>query len=179
MSKEQWVDVAGYEGLYRVSSLGYIQSHHQGRWKRLHPFLSRSGYLRISFYLNGQETMYYVHRCVADTFLGPAPDNHQTNHLDGNKLNNAVGNLQWVTPTENLVHAERLGLMNHPRGEKHRSSKLTAKEVRAIRHAYTKGVNTQADIAVMFGVGQQHISNIVNHRSWRQLQKSTEEAVVL
>lgn len=179
MSKEQWVDIAGYRGLYQISNDGHIESCRQGRWKRMCFTLTRDGYLRVSLRLDGGRKTYCVHRLVAEAFIGPAPDNYETNHLDGNKLNNAVENLEWVTHTENLAHAERLGLMNRACGAKNGNSKLTVKQVQVIRHTYAQGKKTQAKIATMFGVSQAHVSEIVHCRVWRHIQGSTHKAVVL
>jgi hypothetical protein len=70
----------------------------------------RDGYLKIDISINGERFGYFVHRLVAQAFV-PNPDKRpQVNHIDGNKANNHVSNLEWVNNSENQAHAIKLGL---------------------------------------------------------------------
>lgn len=122
--KEEWRPVVGFEEDYEVSSLGRVRSidrvreciskygkpyiqHYKGRDKKL--LDSWDGYLEthLQHYENGESRNYYarVHRLVADAFI-PNPDNKpQVNHKNGNKKDNRVENLEWVTEAENTQHA--------------------------------------------------------------------------
>ena len=74
------------------------------------PVVSKDGYLRVRLNSTVKNTMYFVHRLVAQAFI-PNPDNRpQVNHIDGNKLNNDVSNLEWVTAKDNIHHAWSVGL---------------------------------------------------------------------
>ena len=110
--KEIWKDIQGYEGLYQVSNLGRIKRV----WckpKILTPKPNKKGYLRIYFYKGKNKKFLRVHRLVAQAFI-PNPENKpQINHIDGNKSNNCVSNLEWVTNDENYKHALKMGLTNH------------------------------------------------------------------
>eukprot|EP00438_Fugacium_kawagutii_P003825 Skav230272 [mRNA] locus=scaffold3387:507055:507702:- [translate_table: standard] len=94
-----------------VSSLGRVQFSN-GRMSPGH--LEKSGYCSAWITLASQSRNELVHRLVAYAFLGPPPSLHHThiNHKDGNKANNAVQNLEYVTPAENMQHSYRLGSRN-------------------------------------------------------------------
>ena len=121
-----WKDVVGYEGLYKVSEYGEVKS--LKRTKKINNHSSATteiperilaqditcwGYLRVALYKNGIRKYYKVHRLVALAFI-PNPENkEQVNHIDGNKLNNCVENLEWCTRIENMVHARLNGLIGN------------------------------------------------------------------
>lgn len=95
---------------YEVSNLGNVRNKKTG--KVLKPDKTIKGYLRVNFLKDGKLKHYLVHRLVATVFI-PNPENKpQVNHIDGDKTNNQVENLEWNTYSENLKHAFRTGL-NH------------------------------------------------------------------
>jgi hypothetical protein len=99
---EIWKDVIGYEGLYQVSNLGNVVSNRSK--KTMKPFLNSSGYLRLCLCKNGKTKKHYIHRLVAYSFNENKNTNLQVNHIDGNKTNNNVLNLEIITARENLCH---------------------------------------------------------------------------
>ena len=113
---ELWKDIPNYEGYYEVSSLGNFRAKDRyidSRWggKRLYhgkPLLTElmeDGYSRIVLMKDGKKKRYMTHRLVALAFI-PNPNNlPQVNHLDGNRHNNVVSNLEWCTQSENEIHA--------------------------------------------------------------------------
>ena len=66
-----------------------------------------NGYLQVSLYYNGQESRCWVHRLIAVAFLGPCPDGFQVNHKNGNRTDNRIENLEYVTPQENIYDKAR------------------------------------------------------------------------
>lgn len=109
---EQWVDIAGYEGFYQVSSLGRVKTVERYEAERNRIIRERirvpvavHGYLYCELWKNGKHKRYAIHRLVATAFI-PNPDGRpQVNHLDGDKTNNSVTNLEWCTASENERHA--------------------------------------------------------------------------
>lgn len=116
----KWIRINSHKG-YEVSSAGQIRSierevMNSATTKRLvksrikKPFISREGYGYVQLYENDKRTVCAIHRLVATAFI-PNPDNKpMVNHLDGNKLNNNVYNLEWCTCSENHRHAWDTGL---------------------------------------------------------------------
>lgn len=116
---EEWKPF--FNGLYEVSNLGNTRravdgiNTKAGRLKK--PSINTYGYLMIGAFDNGKRTNVFVHRAVMEAFVGPCPEGMAVNHKDGNKLNNRVDNLEYVTPKENMIHAAKHGLT--AKGEKH------------------------------------------------------------
>lgn len=107
MKDRRVAPIKGYEGLYVVTSDGAVIGLKSG--KELMPMKNR-GYLRVKLYKNAQPKMYLIHRLVASAFIPNDQDKEQVNHKDGNKSNNNVSNLEWVTQSENQIHAYVNGL---------------------------------------------------------------------
>lgn len=107
---EQWKQVIGYEGKYEVSNLGNVRN---SRLLLMKPIITKQGYVRIGF-RNPEKKMFNVHRLVGFAFILNPENKPFINHIDGNKLNNNVLNLEWVTQSENELHAHRLGLKPKP-----------------------------------------------------------------
>lgn len=106
VTQETFLPLPGFEGIYTVSSLGYL---HNGR-KALVPYQINSGYLCVKLHNNKRRTSVLVHRMVANAFLPNPQCKNEVNHKDGNKQNNAVTNLEWVTSAENKQHAWKAGV---------------------------------------------------------------------
>jgi hypothetical protein len=105
-------DIPGYEGLYSATTDGEIVSLITTRTRRrgmIKPFVNTGGYLRVNLYRGGKQTKHYVHRLVAATYL-PNPEKYGcVNHIDANRQNNRVDNLEWCTPKYNVGFSHRLG----------------------------------------------------------------------
>ena len=105
MNDEYYIDVIGFEGKYQISNMGNIKNCNTG--KVLQIFFDRpmNGYARVSLVTEpGKFKNYRVHRLVANHFI-PNPENKKTvNHIDGDKRNNAVDNLEWASNYENNRH---------------------------------------------------------------------------
>lgn len=97
---EIWKPVKGYEGLYEVSNAGRIKSVCAGRWKTTiirKLVVDKDGYLTVNLKSNGKYRCLKVHRIVAEAFISNPDKLPQVNHIDENKQNNAVSNLEWCT----------------------------------------------------------------------------------
>lgn len=112
MDYEYWRTIPSFP-VYSASNLGRIRNDRTNRI--MHVFMNTRGYLALSIYINGERFQQMVHRLVAEAFLGgPYPD-LDVNHIDGNKTNNCIENLEWCTRTENVRHAVHNGLRPGPR----------------------------------------------------------------
>ena len=144
-------DVVGYEGLYKISEYGEIFITKRNKFLKTHRH--RGGYDVATLSRQGRKKNHYVHRLVGEAFLEP-PENvnqNQINHIDGNKNNNHLSNLEWVSPSENFNHAVRTGLINNIVliEEEH-------KKVMAYLYIHTK--LTQSEIADVFDVSDATVS---------------------
>lgn len=94
---------------YEASSEGQIRRI--GKARALAPSASGHGYLKVVVFRGGPRVTRKVHTLVAEAFLGPRPAGHETNHIDCDKHNNAVANLEYVTRAQNMAHASLRGRM--------------------------------------------------------------------
>ena len=123
---EIWKDIAGYEGLYQISSLGRVKSlGNKSNHKK--PIILKQSlvmqYLCVGLTKNSKGKMYKVHRLVADAFIPNPKNKPQVNHINGNKIDNRVENLEWNTESENLKHAFKNGLKKQYIGSENSRSK--------------------------------------------------------
>jgi len=155
---ENWKDIAGYEGHYQISDCGRVKSLKFGA--ELILAQAKTNYLSVSLWLDGKLKVVKVHRLVAEAFIPNMDNKPQVNHLDGNKFNNKVENLEWATRSENANHALALGLM--PKGLNHKNAKVDHDRVHAFHLSNPE--LSQAKIANVFGVCQSLICRILKRK---------------
>lgn len=168
-----WKDIPGYEGYYEVSNNGNVRSVNRwsvnslGYWRHLKGAMkakmkTRCGYLKVILCKDGKDKTIMVHQAVAMAFLGYMGGSKKStvNHIDGDKTNNQVDNLEVVSMTENRRHAIRMGLWNQ-RGVNAIKAKLTSEDLRNIRQLYSTHQYTQKQLACMFNVGKSTIGRAV------------------
>ena len=172
---EIWKDIKGYEGLYQVSNRGRVKSLERiVMRKNGRPYsvpelikarqIDRKGYDRIGLNKNGKKKRFFVHRLVLQAFNSSSDETLEVNHIDGNKLNNNVENLEWVTSSENSIHAFKNNLHNH-QGERNTNASITDSEAKEIKKLKGKGL-TQKEVGEMFGTTYYVVANIWNRRGW-------------
>lgn len=174
-----WKDVPGFEGLYIVNELGIVkgvdrivyrsdgvkQTYKESIKKQS---ISKRGYYYVTLSKDGKSTKVKIHRLIGKLFI-PNPENKpQLNHIDGNKLNNSLDNLEWVTNKENSNHAIYSGLIDN-KGSKNGMSKLTEEEVIDIRNMKHSGMFNIKEIAYCFKVSETCIYNIINRKRWNHI----------
>lgn len=113
---EIWKDIEGYEGIYQVSNLGRVKSLRSS--KLLKQYVNNQGYAQVTLSLNNVRCLKRVSRLVGCAFLNKNELQTQINHIDENKLNNTVDNLEWVTPKDNINHGTRTVRMQETQGTK-------------------------------------------------------------
>ena len=107
ISDDLILDVKTFEGLYEVDRDGNVYSIRRRR--KLKPYVNNSGYLKVDLYYFGMKQKKYVHRIVAEAFIKNPHKKEIVNHKDGNRKNNNVENLEWMTQSENMLHCVRNG----------------------------------------------------------------------
>lgn len=160
----KWVN--GYEGYYEVSNKGNVRSTSYKGVKILKPSKTRNGYLNVIFCVNQVKIHKLVHRLVAETFLENRNNLEQVNHINGNKEDNSVENLEWCTQEYNNFHAYNTNLLN--RYEDRPEAKLTKELVLQIPELIKQGATTD-DLKNLFHVSRRCIDNIFEGKNWTGL----------
>lgn len=178
--REFWKDIKGYEGLYQVSNQGGVRSvDRQSNYykynknlkrilkgKKLSQIISKEGYLKVYLSKDGKKTTFLVHRLVASHFLETSRRQNEVNHIDSNKVNNNVDNLERCSRLENMDHAFETNLAGF--GENCNLSKLTKTEVLEIVRLKKEGMKS-VEISKIFNVHKDTVNRIVSGRSWSRV----------
>ena len=140
--EEIWKDIPGYEGIYQASNLGRIKSNK----KILKPTIDRTGYVNARLFKNGELKVIRLHRVIAITFIENENNKPVINHIDGNKQNNRVDNLEWCTQKENVRHAIEVLGINYANGIEKTHLKNQRKIVRSDGKIYNSIKEAKKDI---------------------------------
>ena len=141
---EIWKDIKGYEGSYQVSNLGRVKSlnYHRCGFERILEIDSSSQYETIMLYKNGSRTRFLIHRLVASAFI-PNPNNYPVvNHIDEDKSNNRVDNLEWCTQQYNVNYGTGLDRLSGVLKGKKRSEE-TKKRLSEINKGRVQSLETR------------------------------------
>ncbi len=171
--KEVWKNVYlnGIKSNYVVSSHGRIKNSLTN--KILSPRNHSSGYKQISLYDNGNEYRFYVHRLVLMTFnYFEGCENFQVNHIDGNKTNNFLYNLEWCTNSENQLHAHKIGLKRYLYGDSKGRANFSNDEIIQICELMKNGYSNRY-INEKFNIKDKNLlSDIRCKRRWVEVTKN-------
>ena len=180
MKEEIWKPIEGlkdgfYDGLYEVSNLGRfkmlprILNCTNGQRITKEKIVTGSnchGYRRVSFKKDRVRLQIDIHVLVARAFISNPNNYPQINHIDANKSNNDVLNLEWCNHSMNANHALELGLLKITRGSERSTAKLTENKVVAMREMYKTGLYPMWMLSQMFSVAKTTVQNIVNRTKW-------------
>jgi hypothetical protein len=174
--QEIWKDIPNYEGMYQVSNLGNFKSCDRivtfnkvkalkkGRTLKLRE--SKDGYLYTVFSVNSERKTIKPHRIVACVFIPNSENKPCVNHINGIKNDNRVENLEWVTYSENTIHAVKIGLKKGKRNGTSHFCKLNQKQVNQIKKIYLKGNISQLELSKKFNISQTQVSRICRGVNW-------------
>ncbi len=181
MNIEIWKDIAGYEGIYQISTLGnikslqrYIKSNNRTRLLK-EKILNGSNshdYLRVELRdKNGNKRGYAIHRLVAVAFLKNSNRLPIINHKDSNPLNNHVNNLEWCNNKHNVEHYWKSEHVNteYCSGENNYYSKLTNKDIIEIRKLSKKKNIYLKGLAKKYNITYGHLYKIIHDKVWKHL----------
>lgn len=154
----EWKPVDGYNGRYDVSSLGQVRAT-SGKMLKL--WINDQGYTLVR--LSRPRRVFRVHRLVAGAFI-PNPNSLPVvNHLDCNRSNNHVENLEWCTQWHNLKHSDDLGRMQRDywKGKRSPNAAITDDQANLIRSEYEKGGVSWARLGDKFGISKRSVGRII------------------
>jgi len=180
MQTEIWKPVKGYESYYEVSNEGNIRTieriiklpTHQylKKQKLLTQFKDNRGYFHVKLYNgNGKCKSLTTHRIVALTFLNNPKELIEVNHIDHNKHNNCLSNLEWITRSDNIKHSYICRDPKTYKGSGNKNSKLIEEEVINIRKEYKNTKTTYKQLSNKYNVGITLIGYIINNKIWNHV----------
>lgn len=155
--------VVSPNGRYWVSESGDVINKDTGF--TLTPTVSPTGYHIVSKPCTGQGRL---HRLVYESFIGAIPSGMQVNHLDGDKGNNHISNLEVCTPRENTEHAYKTGLAKGKKGEENSMSKVSEQDVLNMYDMFLKGYDN-SQVADIYGLSDRYVSSIRHGDRWKYL----------
>lgn len=163
---EEWRTVVGFPK-YDVSNVGNVRRSDTHKPLRHAHVSKQTGYVQVTLCKGKPVKLYYhnVHRLVAAAFIGEA-NGRQVNHIDANRANNMISNLEYVTIRQNVHHCMKLG--RHARGTRINGCTLDEQKVRTIRARLSQGI-PQLHIAMSLGVSKDAVHLVAKGRTWRWL----------
>lgn len=180
--KEEWKELEGFRETYLISNKGNVKTKTRPgargsiiKGHELTKIENSNGYLRVNMRLKNENKSsdHLIHRLVANLFIPKINDKDFVNHIDGDKHNNIVNNLEWCNRSENEKHAWKTGLKTEiaTKGELHGMHKLCNNDVFYIRknHKRNGGMFSTGELAKKFSVNPQTITEIVSNRIWKHI----------
>lgn len=181
MEEEQWKDIPDFEGLYQASSFGRIRCLDRVinckngktlscRGRVMQPVIDHQGYQRIGLSKQCKHYSFKIHKLIMLAFVGERDNPKiQVNHIDCDKANNNLFNLEYCTRSHNIRHAFSNGLhASRPTGESHHQAKLKNAEVQAIREKRSLGKMIK-ELALEYMVSESAINRILSGRTYKNV----------
>lgn len=172
--KEIWKSIKGYNRLYSVSNLGRIRRDIGGmglckKGRILKQDKGKNGYLSVNLCKNGVPKRLRTAQIVTKEFIGEPKKNHEVNHKNGIKTDNNLNNLEYLTPSENVLH--HYHVLGHKAvcGTKQHMAKLNEKKVLKIRNLYESRIYGTYKLAKDFNVSQSIIWKVIKRITWKHI----------
>lgn len=166
---EIWIDVIGYESVYKVSNMGRVKKINSIQFPNdiiLSQGTHRQGYKLVVLSINNLRITKYVHRLVSQAFI-PNPDNKPfVNHKHGIKNDNRASELEWSTRVENEIHSYVVLGRKPISPEKTSTNKLSWQQVMEIRNLYSDGVKCNI-LSKKYNIHESHVIRIINKKCWK------------
>jgi hypothetical protein len=175
---ENWKPVIGHESTFEVSDLGRVRAL---PWQQRHwcgkMLPQAGGIIKQSRHSGGYSVVslrdnrkHYVHRLVMAAFAGPQPSNQDVNHINGDKTDNRLANLEYCDRMHNVRHAIATGLQDNS-GEGNGQSKYTTEQIQTVRRMVQFG-STQREAALATGVAESTVQMVATGKRWKHLAKA-------
>ncbi len=158
--KLNWFSIPNFNNKYLININGIVLDNDKN--KVVNPSINSYGYHRIMLYKKGIRKEYLLHRLMALTFIGSS--NLEVNHIDGNKLNNTLSNLEYVTARENCIHAYKNGLRKGLKGSSNPRAKVNENQVKEIREQQKIKGDTQ--LSKELNISRSILKDIRNKNTW-------------
>lgn len=133
---------------------------------KLKPQLDKYGYHVVNIYVNKKMKTEKIHRIVASCYIDNPENKPCVNHINGDKTDNRVENLEWCTVQENTIHSWNNKLSKARKGEKSNLAKLNRSQVDEIRSLYKTKEFTHQELSDRYNISRSQIGNIVNNKRW-------------
>jgi hypothetical protein len=184
---KEWLPIPGYEGLYSVTRDGRVWAHqrieqapadrrrdafqrvYKAKWLKPSPM---GEYIGVHLYKTKQRKNFYIHHLVMMVWGPPRPSpEHEINHIDLNKRNCHIDNLEWLTRPQNIQHAITHGsnMVAGKLGSDVHNAKLTETQVLEIRRRYTGRRGELTVLGHEFGISPKYVWAIVNRITWKHI----------
>lgn len=183
-TNEVWVPVYGYEGFYEISNFGVVRSvtrfvansGRNGMWYKsrvMKTVTDKDGYLTVTLQKERKVKVFKVHRLVLMSFNQETSE-LQVNHIDGNKQNNNINNLEWCTCSENIKHAFSINLKTQ-KGSNNNGAKLNEEKVKQMCDLFKYTTMTNKEIAELYDIkSDETIRKIRKRLAWTHVTKDID-----
>lgn len=158
--KEVWSPIKNFIGYYEISNFGNVKRIKVCRGTaggKIKTYLG-NGYSKVDLYISQKRKKSYIHRLIAEAFIPNHQNKSQINHIDNNRANNAISNLEWTTQKENIHHCIKSG-------RKINKTKITNEQVLFIRKSNLSAIQ----LSKIFDVDPQVISRIINCKTRKNI----------
>lgn len=164
MNDEIWKPIDFMNGVYHISNYGRVKSFVKNKEGHIMSYHLQKGYVYYRIGGRTSSKLIRAHRIVAEYFIGKS--DKEVNHIDGNKINNYVGNLEYCTRKENMEHANKTGLLRPMYGDRNPATKLSIEKVIDIKIMLKEG-HTHKEIGNKFNVHPSTIGRIATKENWK------------